>query len=228
MERQVLVTLMGHTPDPEYQVALAARMCYSPLGAKELKEKLTPKEVERLIKKILAMNHESVLEMASFSFAIEGISRVTSHQLVRHRIGSSYAQKSQRYLQETQFNYIIPTGVKESPKGERIFMEAMAYCQDSYNRLLELGIHQEEARYLLPNAVETKLFVTMNARSLRHFFRLRCCQRAQGEIRRLAYCILKEVKKISPLLFQGAGPPCMTGTCPEGDLSCGHIGRGKG
>lgn len=224
MEREAFVTLVNYTPNPEKNVALAARMCYSSQGVKELAEELEQEEVERLIDLILKKGHDSVLEMASFSFAIEGISRVASHQLVRHRIGCSYAQKSQRYQEESSFFYILPDGVGEDEEALKIYQEAMDYSQRAYNRLVEMGIHQEEARYLLPGAVETKIFLTMNARSLHHFFGLRCCNRAQKEIRQVAYLILEKVKEVSPLLFKKAGPPCIThGYCREGDLSCGRL-----
>lgn len=222
MEQKAMVTLVNYTPSPERSIALAARMCYSSLGASQLNAELGEEDVKQLVERILDLGHESVLEMASFSFAIEGISRVTSHQLVRHRIGSSYAQKSQRYLAERDFDFIIPEGIASATAGREVFLETMAYCQKAYDRLLSLGIHQEEARYLLPGAVETKIFVTMNARSLRHFFHLRCCNRAQKEIRNLAHLMLKAVQEVAPLLFKKAGPPCISqGTCPEGDLSCG-------
>lgn len=222
MVQEAVVVLVSHTPSPERNVALAARMCYSSLDVSSLTRDLDEGEVEKLVQRILDLGHESVLEMASFSFAIEGISRVTSHQLVRHRIGSSYAQKSQRYIREEGFAAILPDGIASSPEGKAIFFDALAYCQQAYNDLIDLGIHQEEARYLLPGAVETKIFVTMNARSLHHFFRLRCCNRAQGEIRALANRMLEVVQEVAPLLFKKAGPPCIVqGSCPEGHLSCG-------
>ncbi len=218
------VTLISHTPNPEENIALAARMCYSSREVARLREELTEEEISDLVELLLDKGHHSVLEMASFSFAIEGISRVTSHQLVRHRIGCSYAQKSQRYLQENDFSYIIPERVDKSEQALEVYREQMEQSQRAYNRLLKMGIHHEEARYLLPSAVETKIFITMNARALHHFFKLRCCLRSQQEIRELAIELRRQVRQVAPRLFKQAGAPCETsGHCPEGDYSCGRL-----
>ncbi|HHT64088.1 MAG: FAD-dependent thymidylate synthase [Bacillota bacterium] len=217
------VTLINYTPNPDKTVAAAARLCYSPLGAEKLLENLTHGEVEKLLEKLLEMGHLSPVEHISFTFAIEGISRVLSHQLVRHRIGVSYSQKSQRYVKENQFDYIIPPSIKKNKEGERIFLHQMAQIQKAYDELLKF-VPAEDARYVLPNATETKIVVTYNARSLFHFFELRCCRRAQWEIRQLAELMLEEVRKVAPLIFKKAGPTCITqGICFEGNMSCGRI-----
>jgi thymidylate synthase (FAD) len=219
----VKVTLINYTPNPDKTVAAAARLCYSPLGAEKLLENLTHGEVEKLLEKLLEMGHLSPVEHISFTFAIEGISRVLSHQLVRHRIGVSYSQKSQRYVKENQFDYIIPPSIKKNKEGERIFLHQMAQIQKAYDELLKF-VPAEDARYVLPNATETKIVVTYNARSLFHFFELRCCRRAQWEIRQLAELMLEEVRKVAPLIFKKAGPTCITqGICFEGNMSCGRI-----
>ena len=217
------VKLINYTPNPDKTVAAAARLCYSPLGAEKLMQDFSPDEVAKFLGKLLELGHLSPVEHISFTFAIEGVSRVLSHQLVRHRIGVSYSQKSQRYVKEDQFDYIIPPSIKKNPAGEKIFRDQMAQIQAAYNELLKI-VPAEDARYVLPNATETKLVVTYNARSLLHFFELRCCQRAQWEIRQLADLMLREVRKVAPLIFKKAGPTCVTqGICFEGKMSCGRV-----
>lgn len=217
------VKLINYTPNPDETVAAAARLCYSPLGAEKLMQNFSPGEVEKFLDKLLKLGHLSPVEHISFTFAIEGVSRVLSHQLVRHRIGVSYSQKSQRYVKENQFSYIIPPSIKKNEEAEKIFIDQMAKIQKAYNELIKY-VPAEDARYVLPNATETKLVVTYNARSLLHFFELRCCRRAQWEIRNLADLMLEEVRKVAPTIFKKAGPTCVTqGICFEGNMSCGRI-----
>jgi len=216
------VKLIDYTKNPEKIIAQSARLCYSASGIEELDEKLTDESIIKLIKKIIKLGHYSVLEHATFTFAIEGISRVTSHQLVRHRI-ASFSQQSQRYVKINKegFPYIIPKSIAKDDKLNKIFTEATKELDRIYNLFLDYNIAQEDARYILPQAVETKMIITVNARELLHIFRLRCCNRAQWEIRELANIMLKEVKIIAPNIFENAGPPCILGPCPEGELSCG-------
>jgi thymidylate synthase (FAD) len=217
------VKVICHTPEPDRVVAMSARLCYSPVGAEELSEKMSDEQVEKLLTKIIEMGHSSTLEHVSFTFAIEGVSRVLTHQLVRHRI-ASYSQQSQRYVKEHDFEYILPHSIAASPAAKEKFERLMETIRRTYDELVELGVHQEDARYCLANATETKIVVTMNARSLLHFFELRCCLRAQWEIRQLAEAMLAEVRKISPALFKKAGPTCETERyCGEGALSCGRL-----
>jgi thymidylate synthase (FAD) len=225
------VSILTYTPSPEEVVALSARLCYSPVGIEKLKEKLTEEEKENLINLLRESGHLSPFEHVSFSFAIEGISRACSHQLVRHRI-ASYSQQSQRYVSEEKgFDFIIPPSIKENEKIKKLFLEAMKSAHDYYCKILKeletQGLKGEkarqDARFVLPNAAETKIVVTMNARELLHFFRVRCCNRAQWEIRDLAIEMLKIVKKLAPRLFKNAGPACLSGKCPEGKFSCGQI-----
>jgi thymidylate synthase (FAD) len=217
------VKLISHTPDPERMVAMSARLCYSPIGAEELVENMSNTQVEKLVGKIVEMEHLSTLEHVSFTFAIEGVSRVLTHQLVRHRI-ASYSQQSQRYVSEHDFEYIMPPAVAGNEAAKEKFEQLMDTIQSTYTELIELGVHKEDARYCLANAAETKIVVTMNARTLLHFFQLRCCVRAQWEIRHLAELMLAQVKTIAPLLFKKAGPTCVTGNyCSEGDLTCGRL-----
>jgi len=215
------VKLLAHTPEPEKTVALAARMCYSNRGVDNLQESLTPAEVDRMVKMLTEVGHLSPTEHASFTFAVEGISRACSHQLVRHRI-ASYSQKSQRYTSDEQFEYIVPPSIARDPEALSLFEREMKSIQESYRRLAEV-VPREDARYVLPNATETKIVLTFNTRSLYNFFAQRLCLRAQWEIRELAELMLREVQAVAPLLFSRAGPSCeVYGICWEGDKSCGR------
>lgn len=215
------VILLHGTPDPLKAVAKAARLCYSSLDILELVNTDNAQDEAGLVTRIVSSGHHSVLEHASFTFGIEGISRATSHQLVRHRI-ASYSQQSQRYVkQKGQFPYVIPPTVQNNSMLRPEYEKLMEAIQRLYDKCLSQGIPEEDARYLLPNACETKIITTMNARELRHFFRLRCCRRAQWEIREMAKQMLKLLIEKAPVLFQDAGPGCMVGPCPEGAFSCG-------
>jgi thymidylate synthase (FAD) len=215
------VELVAHTPDPETAVALAARLCYSARGVTELRNNLDRSEVSALLRHLVSMGHLSPAEHANFTFAIEGVSRALSHQLVRHRI-ASYSQKSQRYVSEKDFAYVTPPSVAANPEAAAAFHAQITAIQSAYRELAKV-VPREDARYLLPNATETQLVCTFNARSLLNFFRLRCCRRAQWEIRKLACLMRDEVRRVAPVLFALAGPSCETeGICWEGDLSCGR------
>jgi thymidylate synthase (FAD) len=169
----------------------------------------------------MSLGHQSVLEHASFTFGIEGISRVTSHQLVRHRV-ASFSQQSQRYVSHKErFAAVIPPTIEENPEAVSLFEAQLAAMHKAYAVMVEAGIPAEDARYILPNATETKIMVTMNARELLHFFHLRCCERAQWEIRAMAVEMLKLMKIAAPIIFRDAGPGCLAGPCPEGQFCCG-------
>lgn len=230
-EAKLKVILLRHTPDPEETVAMAAKLCYSPSDISSLKDKIEAKDQKAFVEKLVKMGHMSPVEHASFTFAIEGISRACSHQLVRHRL-ASYSQQSQRYVsEEAGFDYIIPPVIRDDKEMKKMFGSFMEEAQKAYNamvkKLNERGIISEsanqDARFILPNAAETKIIVTMNARELLHFFRQRCCNRAQWEIRKMAEEMLKLVKKAAPTIFHKAGPGCLYAPCPEGDYSCGKI-----
>jgi len=230
-EAKLKVILLRHSPNPEETIAMAAKLCYSPADITSLKDKIETKDQKAFVEKLVKMGHMSPIEHASFTFAVEGISRACSHQLVRHRL-ASYSQQSQRYVsEESGFDYIIPPSVKEDKELKKIFVSFMEHAQEAYNsmvrKLNEKGIKGEsanqDARFILPNAAETKIMVTMNARELLHFFRQRCCNRAQWEIRHMAEEMLKLVKKAAPTIFHKAGPGCLYSPCPEGDYSCGKI-----
>jgi thymidylate synthase (FAD) len=217
------VKLINHTPEPERAVAIAARLCYSPVGAEQLQERMPHEQVEKLVRKIVEMEHLSTLEHVNFTFAVEGVSRVLTHQLVRHRI-ASYSQQSQRYVSEHDFEYILPPSVARNMQAKAMFQDLMEEVRHTYHEMVELGVHKEDARYCLANATETKIVISMNARSLLHFFQLRCCTRAQWEIRTLADAMLAKVREVAPLLFEKAGPTCVTsGYCGEGALTCGRL-----
>lgn len=217
------VKLLEYTPEPERVVAMAARLCYSAIGAEELAERLSEEKVREMVRKMVKLGHASTIEHVSFTFGIEGVSRVLTHQLVRHRI-ASYDQQSQRYVASHGFQYITPPTIAGNPAASEKFTALMEEIRRAYDALTELGVPKEDARYVLANAAETKILVTMNARSLLHFFNLRCCNRAQWEIRDMAYRMLAEVKRVAPTLFRNAGASCVnTGRCPEGDMTCGKF-----
>ncbi|KXG74805.1 FAD-dependent thymidylate synthase [Thermotalea metallivorans] len=240
------VTLIQHTPDPEKVVAAAAKLCYSAVGVDDIMEDLTEEKVEKFVDMLMGLGHESPIEHVIFTFAVEGVSRVLTHQLVRHRI-ASYSQQSQRYVKLEQFDYIIPPSIEAVPEAKEKFIEAMEadqkiYCQlveilqkEHFHRLLKEGKDEkqarkmaektaiEDARYVFPNACETKIVLTMNARSLMNFFHHRCCERAQWEIRALAIEMLRLARGVAPNLFRHAGPGCIKGPCPEGVMSCGKL-----
>lgn len=214
------VELLYHTPDPERAVATAARLCYAPVGASELMETLSEERIEKVLRTILTSGHYSTLEHASYTFAIDGVSRAMTHQLVRHRL-ASFNQQSQRYVTfKDEPDFIRPASVEEAGAQEA-FDEAAKAAFEAYAKLVELGVPAEDARYLLPNACETKIVVTMNIRELLHFFNVRCCNRAQWEIREVACKMLELVRPTAPLIFKQAGPGCVKGACPEGKMTCG-------
>lgn len=217
------VKLIRHTPEPERTVAMSARLCYSAIGAAELEEKISDEKAATLVRKLVSMGHLSTLEHVTFTFAIEGVSRVLTHQLVRHRI-ASYSQQSQRYVKEHDFETIMPASIAARPEAKARFEALMLEIQGLYDEFIEQGVKAEDARYILPNATETKIMCTFNARSLLNFFRLRCCTRAQWEIRALAEEMLRQCKSVAPVIFENAGPTCVSeGVCHEGAMSCGRL-----
>ena len=220
------VTLITHTPEPEKVIASAAKLCYSTSDIETLMNGLTNEKVEAFIKKLTDLGHQSPLEHCTFTFGVEGVSRALSHQLVRHRI-ASYSQKSQRYVKEGQFEYIVPPTIKENRADVNVYKNFMAYCQESYDYFIKNGIPAEDARFVLPNACETKLIMTMNIRSLLHFFDERCCERAQWEIRQMANMMLDICKEKAPNIFAKAGESCVRGKCKEGKMCCGNPKGGK-
>lgn len=216
------VELLYHTPDPERAIATAARLCYAPVGASELMETMPPERIKSVLSTIMKSGHFSTLEHVSYTFAIDGVSRALTHQLVRHRL-ASFNQQSQRYVKfKDGLNTIKPASVAENEEANTLFDEAIDAAVEAYKKLLDAGVPAEDARYLLPNAAETKIVVTMNVRELLHFFELRCCNRAQWEIRELAHRMLDLVRPTAPYVFFDAGPSCVRGACSEGKMTCGN------
>ncbi|WP_417143396.1 FAD-dependent thymidylate synthase [Raoultibacter massiliensis] len=216
------VELLYHTPDPERAIATAARLCYAPVGASELMETMPEDRVQSVLSTIMESGHFSTLEHASYTFAVDGVSRALTHQLVRHRI-ASFNQQSQRYVKYTEgLSVVKPETVAANSETERVFDEAIDAALSAYAKLLDAGVPAEDARYLLPNAAETKIVITMNVRELLHFFGLRCCNRAQWEIRAMADRMLELAKPTAPYIFMDAGAPCIRGACPEGKMTCGN------
>lgn len=230
------VTLLNYTPHPEATIAIAAKLCYSNKSIQDLTLKASDDDAAEFIDRLMSLGHESPIEHVTFTFGIEGISRVNSHQLVRHRI-ASYSQKSQRYVNETQFEYVIPEAMEADPVTEIIYKETMQIIQERYDALRDILITRyvkdgmdkkdaekkanEDARMVLPNACCTSIIVTMNVRSLFNFFKHRCCNRAQWEIREMADEMYKLCYAVAPNIFKYAGPGCVTGRCTEGKMSCG-------
>lgn len=226
------VKLIAHTPNPDLVCAAAARTSRSAIPPAELFEKASsPAEREKalkLLRQIIKSGHISVTEHCSFTFSVSGVSRALTHELVRHRL-ASYTQQSQRYVKVVgEDSFVIPPTVKEKEDAFKLFKYALSEIQKSYEALIASGIPTEDARYLLPNATKTTITITMNGRELLHFFSLRCCERAQWEIRELAERMVEECKRVAPVIFEKAGPSCVQlGYCPEGEFSCGKINEMK-
>lgn len=211
----LIVNLIASTPDAAKIVAAAAKICYSPSGALDIMDGLTEEKTVSFLKMLRDAGHLSPFEHASYTFAIEGLSRVASHQLVRHRL-ASYSQQSQRYVGQTGQMAVVPPSVEENPEAARLYQEQSERAWQCYEQLVELGVKREDARFILPHGAETRLVMTMNARELHHFFALRLCKRAQWEIQELARQMLGLVRAASPELFDCAGPSCVTaGRCAE-------------
>lgn len=202
------VELVSYTRDGERVIAIASKMSRSRKGWGYHKENMSDEEVEIWIRDAIIHGYWSVLEHSVYTFSIEGISRVASHQLVRHRI-ASYTQMSHRFAKPTDEYYQPVTPPSAEKRHSEITKKAYDEAYKYYYELLQNGIPEEDARYVLPNGVNTNIVVTMNARELYNFFSLRLCSRAQWEIRAIAWKMLEEVKKVHPRLFKYAGPNCI-------------------
>lgn len=237
-EALLKVELLGKTENAKEIIYSACRQCYSAdfsgnIFANSLNATAntdTSEKITAFIEKVVASGHESPLEHVKFTFGIEGVSRALTHQIVRHRI-ASYSQQSQRYVKASEFNYIVPPVFEKNDDMKQRFLGLMNEIQDGYNGLLSLlekngtvgEKANQDARFVLPQAAETKIVVTMNARELKHFFAHRCCARAQWEIRRLAEEMLKICREALPEVFNSAGAKCEAlKYCPEGEkFTCG-------
>ncbi len=239
------VYLLTYTPNPEHSIAAAAKLCYSASTISDLRNNLTEEKAAQFVEMLSEIGHESPIEHASFTFGIEGVSRALLAQITRHRM-ASFSVKSQRYVREGAFEYVTPPEIEKIPEAKKIYDEIMAEDQKRYDALAEILKQQhiktfiaegkdektanrlaekkaiEDARFVLPNACETQMVMTMNARSLMNFFKHRCCNRAQWEIKDVADQMLALVLKVAPNLFKNAGPACVSGPCPEGKMTCGH------
>lgn len=244
------VSLIAYTPEPEKTVAAAAKMCYAAADVDTVMQGLTDEKVANFVDMLAEIGHESPIEHASFTFAIEGVSRALLAQITRHRI-ASYSVQSQRYVAEKNFEYVLPPEIENDKEAKEIFVESMTRAHEDYLKIseilsekyvaefLEHGCDEkeakrkaqkkaiEDARFVLPNACDTKMVATFNARSLQNFFKHRCCNRAQWEIRELACQMLSLVKEVAPNLFKKSGPPCLYGKCPEGKMTCGKMAEVK-
>ncbi len=210
METSLNVKLLAYTPEPDKVVAMAAKLCYKNLSIDALEKEvnsMTQAELEKQISNVIKAGHHSVTEHVCFTFGVEGVSRAMTHQLVRHRI-ASYSQQSQRYVNANDFNYITPPDIAKDYEKKKLFEDLIKSVP--YKELSDSGIANEDARFVLPNAAETKIIVTMNTRSLYNFFEHRCCNRAQWEIRALADKMLELVKGVAPILFKDAGAFCVS------------------
>ena len=238
------VYLLTHTPNPEHTVASAAKLCYSSSTISGLRENLTDEQASKFVEMLAEIGHESPIEHASFTFGIEGVSRSLLAQITRHRM-ASFSVKSQRYVREGSFEYVTPPEIEAIPEAKELYDEIMAEDQRKYDRLAEILKEKhiktfmaegkdektatklaekkaiEDARFVLPNSCETQMVMTMNARSLMNFFKHRCCNRAQWEIKDIADQMLKLVLEVAPNLFKNAGPACVNGPCSEGNMTCG-------
>ena len=225
-QKKLKVILLRHTLSPEETIALSAKLCYSKSTIEDLKEKISQKDQTAFIEKLMSMGHESVLEHVTFSFGVEGVSRVLLAQLTRHRI-ASFSVQSQRYVSyENGFGFIMPDSIaalgEEAVQQYQKQMDTIEAWYVEWQKKLGKGEKSnEDARFVLPNACETRLVVTMNVRELRHFFSLRMCNRAQWEIRKMAEEMFRICFETAPALFIDAGPACIRGKCPEGEKSCG-------
>lgn len=212
------VKLIDHTNNPDKIAALAAWTCHRETIPDI--EEISKAQAREILTKALSAGHEGVIEHVNFTFGVENVSRTLTHQLVRHRI-ATYDQQSQREVDMENTGFIKPDAVLNNTKYKSKFNDLLSKALKLYDDMAEEDIPMEDARYILPNATETNIVITMNARTLKHFFRLRGCRRAQWEIRELVWRMLAICKEKAPIIFENAGPPCINGSCPESDFACG-------
>ena len=236
------VELLSYSTNPEKLAAAAAKLCYSSSKIEDIWDGFDEEKTASYLEMIASLGHESVIEHANFTFGLQGVSRSLLAQITRHRL-ASFSVQSQRYVRENAFAYVIPPEIERIPEAREEFVRAMEETQRHYTRLATIlkeknaaGMEKtkranskaekaaiEDARFVLPNACETKMIFTMNARELLHFFRLRCCERAQWEIRAVAWDMFALCLKVAPHLFAHSGPSCVAGECSEGKMSCGNV-----
>lgn len=229
------VELLAHTPEPTALIYAAFRQCYHAGFVADMWPRLLSGEISyekqaELISSVVESGHVSPIEHVSFTFAVEGVSRALTHQLVRHRM-ASYSQQSQRYVDGGSFNYILPPAIAKSPQAKARYEDCMERIGEAYREIKDIldqagrkDSSKEDARFLLPQGAETRIVITMNCRSLLNFFEHRCCTRAQWEIRKMADAMLKLCRQVLPVVFNTAGARCeKLGYCPEGPkFTCGR------
>lgn len=240
------VSLLAYTPQPEKTIASAAKLCYSSASIEDIREGLTPEKTASFVDMLAEIGHESPIEHVSFTFGIEGVSRAFLAQITRHRL-ASYSVQSQRYVKEAMFEFVLPPEIEQVPEAKEEFLRAMEEDQKHYDKITNILTEKhkatfisdgkdektalrlaskkaiEDARFVLPNACDTKMVCTMNARTLLNFFSHRCCNRAQWEIQAVAIEMLRLVMQVAPNVFKKAGPKCINGACPEGKMTCGKM-----
>lgn len=213
------VELITWTPNPELLAAAAARLCYEDISAVNILHDLSADDVEHLLDIILSSGHLSVLEHITFTFAIDGVSRVLTHQLVRHRVGVAFSQQSQRYAQVTGASCIMPRSIQTNPRYAAEAMAMMDAATKLYKQLLDTGVPKEDARYILPQAIETRLVMTANFRALLQMYRLDACLRSQWEMRYLVNSMKREIRRVSPRLASELKIKCfLQGYCDEANM----------
>ena len=221
------VRLIAHTPEPEKVVAAAAKLCYSDAHITDLLDGLTEEKTAKFLTMLSDLGHASPIEHASFTFGIEGVSRTLLAQITRHRI-ASFSVQSQRYVRLDDFHYVIPPEIEAIPEAKAAFLESMDEDAKRYldlakkledghaARLMAEGMPEKQAR------AKASKQANEDARFLQNFFHLRCCSRAQWEIRQLAEEMFRLVYPVAPHIFAKAGPACVSGPCPEGKMCCGR------
>ena len=220
-ESRLRVHLLDSYKDPDAIAAIAIRRCYSNDSYEELIEKISPEKRKQLVAQVEASGHTSTLEHQMFTFAVEGLSRIAETQLVRKRVGASYSIRSGRYVNMAEAEYVIPESIKNSSLLPQ-YREHLESVQKMYKELTDSGIPEEDARFIQPQSLATKLVVSMSGLALMQFLEKRECTRAQWEIRKMATEMHKLAKEVSPVVFDNAGPTCKTqGICWEGKRSCG-------
>jgi len=232
----IQVTLISHTPDPLRSLYMAYRTCYSQLTPQQVLKRIDDERIDRetmreFIEERLKTGHASPLEQIVFEFGISGVSRAFSHQFVRHRVGISFEQQSQRYVtyKGGEFPYTVPETVRRAGMEERMD-ELFDRVGDLYEEMVAAGVPAEDARFLLPNATNTNFKITVNFQSLLHICDLRLCTRAQWEFRKVAALLRAEVMKVTPELGRSLQPKCgenRLGYCDESekDWEACPIGR---
>lgn len=210
------VQLIQYSPNPELLIAAAARLCYKDVGAVDLINNLSRDDVTNLLDTVISSGHFSVLEHVTFTFGIDGISRILSHQIVRHRVGIALSQQSQRYTKLVHASYVAPKSIESNMDLSQRFRELTETCIALYYEMQNSGIPKEDARFILPQAVTTRLVMTVNMRQLINMYSSDACFRSQWEMRQLMTCLKREIRKVSPRLASELKIKCFKlGYCDE-------------